>query len=204
MDTLHTALLSPAGRFVRLVLAEKRLEFQLAPAEADALPVLVTAEGHEIADALPIVEYLEETGAGQSLLPDGALARAEVRRLTAAFLHHFEMQVTQWILPERLRRLDADGARLRVGLDALKAWMAEIGMLAEARRWLGGEQITLADFAAAAQLSALDYTGDIAWRASEQAKDWYARMKSRPSFRALLVETVPGLPPARHYALLDF
>ncbi|HZY20786.1 MAG TPA: glutathione S-transferase family protein, partial [Beijerinckiaceae bacterium] len=36
------------------------------------------------------------------------------------------------------------------------------------------------------------------------AKDWYARVKSRPAFRAVLADRVPGMTPASHYADLDF
>jgi glutathione S-transferase len=36
------------------------------------------------------------------------------------------------------------------------------------------------------------------------AKAWYARIKSRPSFRALLTDQVRGMPAATHYADLDF
>ena len=58
--------------------------------------------------------------------------------------------------------------------------------------------------AAAAHLSTVDYLGDVPWKEHEEAKDWYARVKSRPSFRALLEDNVPGAPPQRHYANLDF
>jgi glutathione S-transferase len=34
--------------------------------------------------------------------------------------------------------------------------------------------------------------------------EWYMRIKSRPSFRLLLLDRVPGQPPALHYAELDF
>jgi glutathione S-transferase len=39
---------------------------------------------------------------------------------------------------------------------------------------------------------------------SAGAKDWYARMKSRPCFRGVLADRVPGLTPPAHYADLDF
>jgi glutathione S-transferase len=82
--------------------------------------------------------------------------------------------------------------------------MEYIGWLSETRKWLAGSTISLADFAAAGHLSALDFTGDVDWTMSESARDWYARMKSRPSFRALLSDRVPGLTPPAHYADLDF
>ena len=72
------------------------------------------------------------------------------------------------------------------------------------RRWLAGDAMTLADFAAAAHLSALDYISDVDWNRSEVVKDWYAKIKSRPAFRSILADQVPGFPPPRHYNDLDF
>ena len=79
-----------------------------------------------------------------------------------------------------------------------------IAWLTERRRFLAGDHFSLADIAAAAQLSALDYLGDVPWEQHAGAKDWYARIKSRPSFRPLLADHIPGAPPPKHYADLDF
>ncbi len=64
--------------------------------------------------------------------------------------------------------------------------------------------MTLADFAAAAHLSALDYISDVDWNRSAVVKDWYAKIKSRPAFRNILADQVPGFLPPPHYADLDF
>ena len=74
----------------------------------------------------------------------------------------------------------------------------------KARNWLAGDKLTYADLAAAAHLSSVDYLGDVPWSEDETAKNWYARVKSRPSFRPLLAETVAGLPAATSSADLDF
>ena len=58
--------------------------------------------------------------------------------------------------------------------------------------------MSYADLAAAAHLSAVDYLGDVPWSEDEAAKTWYARMKSRPSFRPLLADTLPGCRRRRH------
>jgi glutathione S-transferase len=50
----------------------------------------------------------------------------------------------------------------------------------------------------------VDYLGDVPWGESEYARNWYARMKSRPSFRAILADVSGALPPAAHYADPDF
>ena len=79
-----------------------------------------------------------------------------------------------------------------------------IGYLIGQRRWIAGDHLTYADLAAAAHLSCADYLGDVPWDEDETARDWYARVKSRPSFRTLLADRVPGMAPADHYANLDF
>src|SRR4028118_1612478 len=72
------------------------------------------------------------------------------------------------------------------------------------RNGLAGDQMTYADLAAAAHLSCADYLGDVPWDEDETAKDWYARVKSRPAFRTLLADRMPGMPPPSHSAALPF
>ena len=94
--------------------------------------------------------------------------------------------------------------RLRAGYANLREHLRYLGWLAETRKWLAGNSVSLADFAAAAHLSVLDFQADVDWKVSPPAREWYARMKSRPSFRALLTDRVPGMAPPMHYADLDF
>jgi glutathione S-transferase len=93
---------------------------------------------------------------------------------------------------------------LRAARNNIRYHMAYIGWLARSRDWLAGEQLTYADLAAAAHLSAVDYLGDVPWSEDEAAKGWYVRVKSRPSFRPILAETLAGIPPSPTYADLDF
>jgi glutathione S-transferase len=82
--------------------------------------------------------------------------------------------------------------------------LAYVGWLVRTRDWLAGRRMSYADLAAAAHLSAADYLGDVPWNEDEAAKAWYARIKSRPSFRPMLAETLAGIPPSQTYADLDF
>jgi len=93
---------------------------------------------------------------------------------------------------------------MRQGRDALRLHLITIEKLLNARDWLAGSRLSLADFAAAAHISVLDYFGDIAWREFPTLKTWYMRIKSRPAFRALLADRWPGLAPSSWYAELDF
>jgi glutathione S-transferase len=93
---------------------------------------------------------------------------------------------------------------LRAARNNIRYHMAYIGWLARSRDWLAGDQLTYADLAAAAHLSVVDYLGDVPWSENEAAKSWYVRVKSRPSFRPILAETLAGIPPSPTYADLDF
>ena len=97
-----------------------------------------------------------------------------------------------------------NASAIRAGLANIHYHLDYIAWLCDRRRWLGGERFSLADIAAAAHLSAVDYLGDVPWEAYPEAKDWYARLKSRPSFRPLLADLIPGAPPPKHSADLDF
>ena len=142
-------------------------------------------------------------------MPRDAASRAEVRRLVAWFDDKFHREVTVNLLYERVnKRLmktgHPDGANIRNGSKAIHFHLEYIGWLMESRRWLAGHEMTLADFAAAAQLSCLDYIGDVDWARVPAAKEWYAKVKSRPAFRGILADLIPGFTPPNHYADLDF
>jgi glutathione S-transferase len=97
-----------------------------------------------------------------------------------------------------------DSAAIRAARANIRYHLQYIGYLAGRRNWLAGRELSLADFAAAAEISCIDYLGEVPWEADEAAKAWYARVKSRPSFRSLLSDTLRGVPASTHYADLDF
>jgi glutathione S-transferase len=222
MRSLYHLPLSPFARKVRLVLAEKRLPFELRIEKvwerrpeyidlnpAGTVPTLVEDNGMVIPDSAVICEYLEEAYPDTGLLGRNLIERIETRRLVAWFDIKFFNEVTHNLLWEKTmkqaQRLGApDAGALRAGYANLKQHLAHLGYLAERRRFLAGGQLTLADFAAAAQLSALDFIGDVDWASAPAAKEWYARIKSRPCFRAVLADRVNGMTPPPHYADLDF
>jgi glutathione S-transferase len=187
---------------------ERRDEF-LEMNPACTVPVLHEENGLAVADSYAICEYLEEAYPDTGLFGRTLAERAEVRRLVAWFDGKFAAEVTTHLLYEKqLKRLlgrgNPDASAIRVGYANMRPHLEYLGWLAETRPWLAGARISLADFAAAGHLSALDYIGDVDWSQNEAAKQWYARMKSRPSFRSLLAERVSGLEPPPHYADLDF
>ncbi len=220
----------PHSRFIRLALGEtglsaglieeraweRREEFLLLN-PAGTTPVLVD-EGHPAVPGVAIIaEYLDEMyGANlgvHRLLPVDLAARIEVRRLSSWFNDKFFAEVSGPLVMERLykrhMRVEQGGGSpdtetIRAARTNIRYHVSYIGWLVRTRNWLTGDQLTYADLAAAAHLSTVDYFGDVPWDADESAKIWYARVKSRPSFRALLAEAVPGLPASKTYADLDF
>lgn len=230
MLTLYHHPMSPHSRFVRLALGEYRIAAELreeAPWErrhdflvlnpAGTLPVLVDADGVVVAGAGPIVEYLDETrGGGLSehrLMPRSAPDRAEVRRLIAWFNEKLYAEVTEHLVMEKVYKLqmrEIDGDRspnasaIRAARANIRYHVRYVGFLAGQRNWLAGDRISYADLAAAAHLSVADYLGEVPWAEDDAAKEWYARVKSRPSFRPILNDIVRGMPPAAAYSDLDF
>jgi glutathione S-transferase len=222
MRTLYHFALSPACRAVRLALREKNLDCLLKPEPywerredflalnpAGEVPVLIEEDGHVLADARAIVEYLDEAYPMPMLIGATPAERAETRRLAGWFEGKFAAEVTAHLLGEKvLRRYDGggqpDSEAIRAGYANIGTHLDYIAFLTERRNWLAGPSFTLADIAAAAHLSTLDYLGDVPWPAHEGAREWYGRVKSRPAFRAILDDRVAGFVPPRHYADLDF
>jgi glutathione S-transferase len=222
MRVLYHQWLAPAARKVRIVLSEKNLDFTLKAEKfwerraeflalnpAGEVPVLIEPDGTVLADAGAIVEYLDEVYREKMLIGINPVDRAEVRRLHAWFDVKLQTEVTENLLGEKLMKRLLGGGQpnsraIRAGHANLPYHLDYIGYLAERRRWLGGDHFSIADITAAAQLSCLDYLGDVPWDAHEPAKEWYARIKSRPSFRPILADHLPGLPPPASYADLDF
>jgi glutathione S-transferase len=224
MRRLHNFQLSPSCRKVRLVLGEKKVDFEsiaarpwepradLVPFDPSGqLPVLIEDDGFALSDGQAIVEYIEETHPTPPLLPKHAADRAEARRLAGWFDRVFFNEVSSVVVREKLlKRYRGQGATqepnlpaLRAGLEALRVHLEFIGKLAESRDFLAGA-LSLADFTAAAHVSCVDYFGDVPWDDYPRASEWYARLKSRPCFRPLLADLLPGFPPAPEYANLDF
>ena len=221
MARLFHVPLSPFCRKVRLSLAEKKIEVERVEERyweqdpdfmrrnpAGKVPVL-QLDGIIMSESAAICEYIEETRPEPSLMPSDPVQRLEVRRLVSWFDDKFHHEVTSKLLYERVNKKVTkqgypDSKNVKAGAKAIKYHLDYMAWLLDHRRWLAGDVMTLADFAAAAHLSSLDYISDVDWNRSDTVKDWYAKIKSRPAFRRILADQVPGFPPPAHYANLDF
>ncbi len=222
MRVLYHLWLSAFSRTIRVVLKEKNLEFTLKAEKvwerrpeflalnpAGEVPVLIEPEGAVLVDDHAIAEYLDEVYREKILLGLNPIDRAEVRRLVAWFDVKMNHEVTENLVGEKMMKRflglgQPNSSAIRAGHLNLVHHLDYIGYLTERRRWLAGDNFSLADITAAAHLSTIDYLGDVPWDDHEPAKEWYARIKSRPSFRPLLSDHIPGAPPPKHYADLDF
>ena len=220
MLRLHHFPLCPFCRKVRVALHEKEEHPELQALEpwhrqrelavlnpAAEVPVLEDRD-RVVCDSWAICEYLDETRPEPPLLGKSLMERAEIRRLVAWFDAKFVREVTDPVWGEKLiKRIKGDApnsAAVRGGLANIHAHLDYIGFLYESRNWLAGDALSLADIAAAAQLSVLDYLGDVPWEGHPGAQLWYARIKSRPSFRPRHQDRQPRRKPPPQSDDLDF
>ena len=230
MLTLFHHCFCPHSRFIRLALGEYGLNARLVEERvwerreeflllnpAGTTPVMVEEGLAAIPGAGIIAEFLDETRGNElgerRLLPRDPAHRVEVRRLMSWFNDKFFAEVSGPLTMERFYRRhmrvsegggSPDTEVIRAARHNIRYHLAHIGWLVRTRDWLAGERLSYADLAAAAHLSSVDYLGDVPWQEDEAAKAWYARVKSRPSFRPILAETLAGIPASETYANLDF
>jgi glutathione S-transferase len=228
MPKLYQSPLDPASRRVRMAMGEYGIDIDLIeerPGQpSDALqelnpagltPVLIEDDRSFVVGIEAIGEYLEETRstAKTTLLGKTPAERAETRRLVAWFDRKFYSEVSEPLLTEKLHRRflprelgggPPDMSRVRAAQGKIRVHLDYIGALADERNWLAGANLSLADLAAAAHLSCLDFLAEVPWSDASPAKAWYQRIKSRPSFRPLLSDYVRGITPPPNYADLDF
>jgi len=227
MPQLHHFRLSPYCRKIRILAGELDETLTLTDAQpwardpaflalnpAATTPVLEldgeTASGAGICPSSAIAEYLIETAEnGQRVLGNTAEERAECRRLTAWFDERFGAEVSDLMVAEKvLKRLMRGGSpdvvSIRMARHNIRIHLNYVTFLTERRNWLAGRDFTLADMAAAAHFSVMDYLDEVPWNKHPDARDWYQRVKSRPSFRSLLADRMGGFQPPAHYDDLDF
>lgn len=212
---------SAAARKIRLQMSEKKMLFILREEEpwklsdkiydlnpAGELPIFLN-DGKVICGSYAISEYLEETNTDTPLIFGDANQKADIRRLIDWFDNKFYREVYRNIVFEKVHKRFAlgsspDSRTLKTGLNNLNYHLEYIEWLLERKQYLASDIISLADLAAAAQLSVVDYLGSVPWDDFKSAKIWYSKIKSRPSFKDILKDSIKGVLPAKHYANLDF
>ncbi len=222
MRILYQHPLSTMSRVIRMAIKEKHLDVEereepfwlrredlLVLTPSGEIPVLLEDDETIVAGGYAIAEYLEEVYPEVPLTGSSPKARAETRRLLDWFEIKFNNEVTKFLAGEKLYKRVAlgeapDSRALRAGRENIHAHLEYIAWLTDRRSWLAGDTLSLADLAAGAHISLIDYTADVPWDQHPLAKEWYVRLKSRPSLRPLLADSFPGIASAPVYADLDF
>ncbi len=223
MWQLYQFPLCPFSRKLRLLLGEKGIGYELVRESpwarrdefldmnpAGQTPVVVDSQrGTVLIDSMAICEFFEETVEKSAMINGTAVNRAEIRRLVTWFDNNFYHDVTGPLLHERMvkrlaHRTAPDAKALRQAMKSAIEHLDYIDYLLDHRNWLAGATMSLADLAAAAQISVADYLGGIDWKGHEQTARWYRGLKSRPSFRPLLSERMEVIGPPAHYDNVDF
>ena len=204
----------PSSRFVRLVLGELGLPFGLKNPGAmgegmQDIPALQDENGALITYASVIAEYLDEGYGNHDLIGADPVTRAQVRQVWRYIEGPVTDRVTQPLLYERVHRrmsgLGTPDSSVIQRANAAKGYFfKELERLIDMDRWIAGGSLTLADLSLAAQLSLLDYLDLIDWNGYPILADYYRRLKSRPSMRALLTDRLEGISPSSTYEDLDF
>ncbi|MBR1903665.1 MAG: glutathione S-transferase family protein [Alphaproteobacteria bacterium] len=217
---VHNSVL-PQCRKIRVIMAEKKMLFVLKEENpwrlskdimkinpAGELPIFIF-DGNIIAGNYAITEFLEETYTQNRLIQGNNKERAEIRRLTDWFDNKFYRDVYQYIAGEKIYKRfvlhqPPESKRIKAGVNNLRFHMEYIDWIVERNNYLVGSELSLADISAAAQLSVIDYLGDVPWEDFKNAKLWYSKIKSRPSFKEILNDRIKGIYPSKHYEDLDF
>ena len=217
---VHNSVL-PQCRKIRILMSEKKMLFVLKEENpwklskdimkinpAGELPVFIY-DGNIISGNYAITEFLEETYTQNRLINGNNKERAEIRRLIDWFDNKFSREVYQYIAGEKIYKRFAlqqtpESRRIKAGINNLRFHLEYIDWIVERNNYLAGNNFSLADISAAAQLSIIDYLGDVPWEDYKNAKLWYSKIKSRPSFKDILNDRFKGIYPSKHYNDLDF
>lgn len=225
MYKIYHQTICPFSRKVRILLGAKNIEFELAEENfwerrkefitmntMGTVPVLFNINSGDIIPCSSvIVEYLNEKYPdGYDYIGSSVAQRVEARRLQYWFDHKFFNEVSKVILDERYfnrflkNRPSANPNKIMICKSNMEVHFSYMEYLLSKRQYLAGDQITIADFAAAGQISSLDYFGDINWRNYNVIKEWYCLIKSQQGFKGVLADKIPGVLPPLWYNKLDF
>ena len=222
--------LCPFSRKVRFLLDEFNLTYKSIEVKfwkrdiellklnpAAEVPVLIDETNKiTLVDSFIICEYLDSLNLKEddllkkSYLLEKEADRIEVKRLEMWFDKKFYNDVSKYILEERVyntfsdKPMNINTKRLKAGQKNLEPHLKYIEFLLDKRKWLAGEEFSLADISAATQISCLDYLGEISWSKYKKLKDWYLTIKSKIAFHSILRDKIEGFTPSKYYCEFDF
>lgn len=214
--------LCPFSRQLRIILKEVDSVFTLIKEEFwlkkkefitlnpnGKLPVLIETSGLVVYDIFTIIEYLREIEPNFHFICNEPEKNVAIRKLFTWFNDKFYHEVTKIILDEKLIKFlknygSPRSDLLKIAKTSQKSHFNFIANLLQSNSYLAGDQVTIADIAAASHISVIDYFNEVVWDYYPSVKNWYVLIKSRPSFKPLLQDYTPGFFPPKYYAELDF
>ena len=200
---LIASLTSPFARKTRIVLAEKRIDYDLTvdvPWNADTqvpeynplgkIPVLVMDDGSTLYDSRVIVEYVDTLSPVSRLIPDGNREKIQVKRWEALADGVCEAAATIFLEKKRAESnqsadwIKRHESKIRRGLEAMSLELAE-------KNWCHGEFYSLADIAVGCALGYLDLRfAQIDWRNTHPNLEKLAdKLAQRQAFK----DTIPKI-----------
>ena len=212
----------PLSRQARFILAELKLDCEYIVEEywlrkeellkinpSGEVPILVEESGTTICGIYPLIEYFSEKYSAVDLMPETIEDKSEVRRMLSWFNDKFYKEVSNYILEEKLIRPKTSNEAprtsiLRAAKINLKYQLRYLTYLIEQRGFFAMDKFSFADIAAASHISVLDYFNEIFWDQYPALKEWYLIVKSKPSFRPILIDIIKGIKASNQYNLLDF
>jgi glutathione S-transferase len=197
------SLTSPYVRKVRIVMAEKKLDFQLELEDVWAndkilksnplgkVPCLVLAGGEAVFDSRVIVEYLDTRSPVSRLIPESSRERTEVRTwealadglLDAAILARLEQTWPGRSAEQRSQAwVDRQMGKIDACLTAISTGLAD-------KPWCSGIHLSLADIAVGCALGYLDFRFPaVAWREPHAN---LAKLADKLFARQSFIDTLP-------------
>jgi glutathione S-transferase len=195
---------SPYARKVRVVMTEKKLDYQYVIEDAWApdsaitesnplgkVPCLVMEGGEAVFDSRVIVEYLDTLSPVGKLIPAQGRERAEVKTwealadglMDAALLARMEVMFKGRTEAQRSQAwIDRQISKINSVLKAMSTGLAD-------KPFCSGVHFSLSDVAVGCALGYLDYRfPQIAWRESYPN---LVRLQDKLSLRASFIETAP-------------
>lgn len=217
--------LCPFSRILRIVLNENKVPFELIEEcfwnrrqsflqlnPAGQTPVMLHPEIKiPIAGNWAILEFLQDAyKCNIKDYKDDYDIKIYSRFLLDWFCNKFYNEVIKYIFNEKIIKVLTQNSSpnsnfIRAAKKNMLYHMDYITyLLKQSGYYILGERMSLIDYVIAAQLSTLDYLGDVPWERNELVKEWYALIKSRPSFREILNDEIPEINCSKHYRNIDF
>jgi glutathione S-transferase len=221
MHILYHYPLCPISRQIRILLKENNIVSTLIKEDywlegsnlqhkslSSKVPILEIGH-HYFDNYYSIIEYIQSIAVENFMLPDDSLNKADMRNVIYWLNEIFHKNVTEILLEEKIIRLvkrigEPRSIKIREAKVMLAKYLEIMTNFLTQYDYLCCDKISYADIAAAAHISVIDYFGEIKWSDWPIIKDWYSIIKSRPSFKAILSDIVPGFMPPSHYTELDF